>query len=86
MEPYRFMDTNVNNIQYRVQDIDEEIGRICRSYGYTYAEVIKQQTNLPSETLRFIYNLLVEKLQLQKKLFELQGQDLSNVIFIAERK
>lgn len=57
---------------------------LARSIGHDLRDIIQNPTDKPVEILEPLYDLLTEKLKIQKLLFQMQGNDLSNVIFLKE--
>lgn len=76
------MDTK--SLHIRITEIDREANALARSIGCGVKDITQNPTDKPVEILEPLYDLLTEKLKIQKLLFQMQGNDLSNVAFLKE--
>lgn len=75
---------NKKDLYNRIIEIDRETFSLASASGYDIVDIKKNPDDKPLNILEPIYWLLTEKLRLQKLLFEAQGNDLSNVVFLNE--
>jgi hypothetical protein len=72
-------------IQKRLAEIESALARLSSQLGMKSSEILDNPKGIPLEILEPMFELLEEKLSLQKKLYGIQGGSLSNVVLLSER-